>query len=299
MWKYGILLAFVYGIFPYTGNIHPSTSFTIQAAASYGSIDQAHSTLLANCNPTTMYMNLGMIPETGFVSYADSAETLVRFVATVAKLSHADERVLDAGCGFGDQDMFLVREFDVQHIECIDVTPVFVSVATTRVRQAGLDHRIRITEGDVIHAMPDRPLLDVIISIDSALHFDSRRTFLRRAHDALREGGRLVLSDQVLRNTDARTEMLNFLETNESEFPSSNLVFLDEYLRDFHEIGFRMDVLMDVSNRTYATNATETMPPLARTLASVYGNDTLSRDFVWAKGYENLIFLVVVAVKVS
>ena len=297
MWKHYIILALGYIItINKTFVYNTSTLYTKRLAVTYGTIEQARNTLLANCNPTTLYMNLGMIPETGFISYAHSAETLVRFVGTTANLSYSDEHVLDVGCGFGDQDMLFVREFNVKKINCIDVTPAFVSVANTRIHQAGLNDRIHVSEGDAISELRNFDSLDVIISIDSALHLDSRRKFFEESYNALRNGGRLVLSDQIIRNEDGRTEMLEWLEKNDSEFPESNLVFLDQYLKDFNDVGFRIDVLIDISNRTYS-NTQDTVPLLSQILVSIYKNDTLSSDFLWAKGYDNVIFLVIVAVK--
>ena len=46
--------------------------------------------------------------------------------------------------------------------------------------------------------LPDpRRTFSVVLSVDSAYHFDPRTTFLRQAHALLEPGGRLVLTDIV------------------------------------------------------------------------------------------------------
>ena len=272
--------------------------FTRRVAYWYGTDYHMETVVRSNCQLSTLYMNMGMIPESGFRSYADSAETLVRFVLDVGNLSVVDTHVIDVGCGFADQDILAVREYGVPHIECIDATPRFVKVARRRVRDIGLDANIRIHVGDGITYIQRYRNVDVILSIDTVLHLDSRRRFLTNAHTALRTGGRLVISDQVLREGEENYDkVMQFMANDSHEIPESNNVNLSELLESVNELGFRVERIIDISNRSYTQNQVDVDNPIAKIIAEEYGNEKILRDFIWSRGYDYLRFLVLVLVK--
>jgi SAM-dependent methyltransferase len=150
--------------------------------------------LLATRAPTGrgLYLNLG---------YWEDAETLDDACDAMAALLAqrcgmcADDRVLDVGFGFADQDIYWVRHFGPRSIVGLNVTASQVAVARARVAELGLADRIDLREGSATDMpLPDASV-DVVTALECAFHFDTRERFFAEALRVLRPGGRLAVAD--------------------------------------------------------------------------------------------------------
>lgn len=132
----------------------------------------------------------------------EACADLARLVATKAELQPED-KVVDVGCGYGDQDFLWVDEFEPSQIVGVNVATRQVAIANERARERGVAERISYVEG----AAADLPLPDEsatkVTALESAFHFPSRSDFFVEAHRVLEPGGRLVLADIVPLRRDA------------------------------------------------------------------------------------------------
>ena len=72
---------------------------------------------------------------------AGSAEHLASLAAAAALVDSTPERVLDIGCGTGEEALFLAREFPSARVRGVDISPEMIHIAQAAV---GLDPEGRI-----------------------------------------------------------------------------------------------------------------------------------------------------------
>jgi len=187
----------------------------------------------------TQYINLGYWRNAGGI---DEASThLVHLVGERAALG-PDDRVLDAGFGFGDQDIYWMQRFRPRHIDGVNVSARQVARARQRVRDAGLGDRITLRLADATEPHFPDGSFDKIIALESAFHFRTRQKFFKTAMRLLRPGGMLVLADFVAR----RPHAANFSAWLGLQFgsvawqiPMGNLHSIDTYTAQLRALGFR------------------------------------------------------------
>lgn len=148
-------------------------------------------------------MHMGTWQEEGDTLATAMARTN-RVMAAHARLS-AQSRVLDAGCGYGAAARFLAQAFGCRVVG-INISEKELALARRRAQEAGLADRCEFGYGD-FHAMPFADAeFDVVWSQEAFLHGADKMKILAQCHRVLRPGGRLVLSDLLVRRQISDTD---------------------------------------------------------------------------------------------
>jgi len=143
----------------------------------------------------TLWGNLGDWSEAS--GYVEAAEALALRLGQAAGLG-AGQRIVDVGCGAGDQLRLWTGAFGVRHITAVEKDAALAARARRRVADWGLEESVRVVAGEATAApWADGPA-DAVLALDAAYFFDSRKEFLRRCRSALRPGGVLALTDLLL-----------------------------------------------------------------------------------------------------
>lgn len=194
------------------------------------------------------YMNFGLW-DAGATDYAHAAERMVERLGELLGLAPG-ARLIDAACGRGSQDLYLLRRFGALSIDAIDVTRKNIELATA---QAGARAELRFH-----HASATRlPFADAqfshAICVEAAHHFDTRERYLAEAFRVLAPGGRIALADIVLRRAP-RTPTERALiaaATALWRIPRANMVTQAGYRAAFARAGFTALTVEEVSAHTF------------------------------------------------
>ena len=204
-----------------------------------------------NLGRDTLYLNMGYWREAD--SYDQACEALAILLAERAGLSPGD-RVIDAGFGYGDQDLLWARRYQVS-IAGFNVNGAQVAVARDRARRAGLDDVVALFAGSAMTTGLDDGSADRVLALESAFHFPDRPGFFAEAARLLRPGGTIALADLVVAGGAGRRLVDRVGRAVAGRFwqiPRENLVTAGVYRDQLEAAGFTDVVVEPVSEHVFA-----------------------------------------------
>jgi microcystin synthetase protein McyJ len=199
------------------------------------------------------YMNFGLWD--GAMDYAGAAERLVERLGQLLGLAPG-ARVVDAACGRGSQDLYLLKRFgglSGLSIDAIDVTRKNVEHAVAQAHGRVGAGELRFHHGSATRLPFGDASFSHAICVEAAHHFDTREAYLREAFRVLEPGGRIALADIVLRRPP-RTAVEHALVHTASalwRIPRANMVTLAGYRAVLERVGFRIESVEEVGARTF------------------------------------------------
>jgi cyclopropane fatty-acyl-phospholipid synthase-like methyltransferase len=140
----------------------------------------------------------------GITTPAEAASHVNDLIAELAEtaLGRAPERVLDMGCGVGGSLLHLGKRWPEAGLHGITLSAEQTRIATSLSAERGLAGRMRVVQGDFL-AVGDADAAgdaaaDLVIAIESHVHAPSAQAFLAAAARRVRDGGLLVIVDDML-----------------------------------------------------------------------------------------------------
>lgn len=187
----------------------------------------------------TLFINLG---------YWDKAKTLdeasyemADVLAEKADLQ-PDDKILDVGFGFGDQDIHWCKTRNLRDLHGVNISSVQVNTARERVQREGLQDRIHLREGNAVATGFDANSFDKVMALECAFHFCTREDFFREAHRVLRPGGQITLADFIARENQPMTFkrwVASLLGRRAWQIPAYNLYPVARYRQELENLGFK------------------------------------------------------------
>jgi len=143
----------------------------------------------------THYMNMGYWKDNP-ESLDEACEAMAKFMGDFGQFSPED-RILDAGCGFGDQDIYWASHHSPREITGVNISRIQVESAQRKIKELGLQNGITIQLGSATSLPFADGSFDKVVALESAQHFGTREDFFGEAHRVLRSGGRIYMSDII------------------------------------------------------------------------------------------------------
>lgn len=187
-------------------------------------------------------------------TYPEACKALAKLLADAAKLN-ANDHILDVAFGFAEQDIFWAQDYQVAHIDGINITPIQNKFAELKVQEHGLDSKIKLYLGSATELPFENNQYDKVLCLESAFHFDTREKFLEEAYRVLRPGGTLALTD-MLPSPGSKTDgLFRHLGRRQMHFPKANMFDREVYAKKLEEAGYTNISIESIRNYVYPGSA--------------------------------------------
>ncbi|KAI8333241.1 S-adenosyl-L-methionine-dependent methyltransferase [Blakeslea trispora] len=192
--------------------------------------------------PKSAWFNMGLWNQPN-LTYSQACQNLVCKVTEQCSLQ-SNSSILDVGFGCGDSCFFLA-EHHQSKVKGITNEQSQLTIASKRMPDH-LKENVSLVLGsaDDLPTHTSSEKYDVVLSIDSAYHFNTRCAFLKNAFDCLKEeGGKIGLYDLAIdlnfweKSTPFQKQMVQWICTA-VHIPVENLVTVDTYQQQLKEIGY-------------------------------------------------------------
>lgn len=180
-------------------------------------------------------------------SLEDAQTAKLHFVARQLGIT-AGGRLLDIGCGWGSLILFMAAEYGCQ-VTGITPSGPQAELISSRANEWGIGHLVSVRVGSFTSVEIDGSY-DYATMLGSIVHMPDRRAVLAKTYRALRQGGRLYLSESCFRNAEIYAEFTGRPGTRhvtDSIFGFADLVPLSTLVSAIEDAGFSLTGLTDLT----------------------------------------------------
>ncbi len=171
---------------------------------------------------------------------AERAREMWRMVG-VGRGTYPGVRVLDVACGSGVNGFVLAQDDRKARVTSLDLNPKVLDVAARVAKAMGVDKQISLRRADALTGELGREGFDVVFFGRILYYFqpDQVAVMLRRAYEALKPGGLLVISSYIVDEERCRAETALLVAFQLLVFaPWSRVYTFDEYKGMLEAQGF-------------------------------------------------------------
>lgn len=186
-------------------------------------------------------------PDQGFVplvAIKHGVDRMMEVITEPAQIKPGDY-VVDAGCGVGGTSRWMARQYD-SNVTGLDLTPNQIEIAKSMTLKEGLSDRVQFHVADCAGRWPvEAQSVDAVVSVESALYYQSRHRFIEECARALKPGKRLVLQDWMRRDEMTLEEYIRDIQPICNLWAAWSLESLESYTKMFEETGFEVEEIED------------------------------------------------------
>jgi sarcosine/dimethylglycine N-methyltransferase len=150
--------------------------------------------------------------------------------------------VVDFCAGLGGPARYWAHRYGAD-VTGIELTPARVEGAADLTRRVGLEHAVRVIEGNVMQVPLNDASCDVVVSQEALLHVPDKERALAEAFRILKPGGRIAFTDWVAhRALSAADQKLMW-----QGMAVTNLYDLPTYTERVRKVGFTVSSVDDLT----------------------------------------------------
>jgi tocopherol O-methyltransferase len=185
----------------------------------------------------------------GKESKEEAAQNLIDLLIEKSRLK-PKSKVLDVGCGIGGTSIYLARQYQC-NVTGITISPVQVDMANKAASQLHLANEPRFKVEDANNITLNEKF-DIIWSVETISHLHNRHNLFKRAHELLKTGGRMCITDWLADDHLSQSDKQKYIEPIEKGMLVS-LSTLSEYKEHIDTNGFRLLYYEDISDNVSRT----------------------------------------------
>ncbi|MEO6941792.1 MAG: methyltransferase domain-containing protein [Terrimesophilobacter sp.] len=187
--------------------------------------------------------------------HVGGADTVRHLARDVRLLEGA--RILDVGSGLGGPARQFAREFGAQ-VDGIDVTPRFVTTATSLTARSGLSHAVTFTLGSALDMPYGDAEFDAATMIHVGMNIQNKAALFHSVARVLKPGARFAVFDFMVIGEGIVKYPLPWADTSDTSF----LETPEDYVTGLETAGFTIDKQESWLN--YALNGPGAIDPRER-----------------------------------
>lgn len=193
-------------------------------------------------NKNNKWLNLGYWKKASTVD--DACEDLINYVLEFSKINEG-EIVLDAGFGYGDQDIHILNQFSNLIIHGVNISDFQVEHAKNIAKSNGFNEKYFPKVSDASKLKYEDDFFDKVISVEAAFHFNTREKFLKESYRVLKGNGIICIVDCLPKIRE--NQKLDKKAFKHIGIPDKNLINIETYSDILKKIGFTEIEFHDLS----------------------------------------------------
>lgn len=161
----------------------------------------------------------------------------------------AGGKVVDAGCGIGGTALYIAKHHDCSVVG-VNISDEQLRMATERAEKAGAGDSVTFEYANCSSHLPfDDDSIDIVVSIESACHYDDRQKFVAECARILKAGGKLSIVDWMAKDGLSPLEYQNSIQPICDSWHLQDLETPGGYVEKMEEVGFELLASTDLTHK--------------------------------------------------